>query len=386
MDHKYRQDRSKFRLLFEIIIVDEVYKVTNSMGSSDSLGMATCLATVGDCLLKCRQPRDAMLRLEEAVSIYRGVLGPYHVYVAHALNSVAKALTKLGETRVSLLKFAEAARIYETCNATLHYDSISNAQSLASLLVDIGDIRKAEAMFEEVISMKQTVYGEMSVPVAKTINNYAILLAKHGRMTEALRHYDIARSTYMKAPPSLIVDPEFEIKCNYDVTLITLNIASIYSKKGDLESALHCYEEGVRGLEQYEDEMARIREINGSREPSATKGSSHKHMVAALGRIGSIKMKKGDHEGALEAYMMLIDEVGDESPLTSHVEKAKAHIKCATIFRKRGGDENHATAVTHLREALRMYKALYDPGHKDTTAIAATLKQWLAEDKAAASK
>jgi tetratricopeptide (TPR) repeat protein len=368
------------------VIVDEVYKVTNSMGSSDSLGMATCLATVGDCLLKCRQPRDSMLRLEEAVSIYRGVLGPYHVYVAHALNSVAKALTKLGETRVSLLKFAEAARIYETCNATLHYDSISNAQSLASLLVDIGDIRKAEAMFEEVISMKQTVYGEMSVPVAKTINNYAILLAKHGRMTEALRHYDIARSTYMKAPPSLIVDPEFEIKCNYDVTLITLNIASIYSKKGDLESALQCYEEGVRGLEQYEDEMARIREMNGSREPSATKGSSHKHMVAALGRIGSIKMKKGDHEGALEAYMMLIDEVGDDSPLTSHVEKAKAHIKCATIFRKRSGEENHATAVTHLREALRMYKALYDPGHKDTTAIAATLKQWLAEDKAAASK
>jgi tetratricopeptide (TPR) repeat protein len=363
-------------------IIDEVHKVTNSMGASDSLGMATCLATVGECLLKCRQARDANMRLEEAVSIYRGVLGPYHVHVAHTLNSVAKALTKLGETRVSLLKFAEAARIYETCNATLHYDSIANAQSLASLLVDIGDIRKAEAMFEEVIAMKQTVYGETSVPVAKTINNYAILLAKHGRMEDALRHYDVARMTYMNAPPSVIVDQEFEIKCNYDVTLITLNIASIYSKKGDLDNALECYEKGVRGLEEYEDEMARIREMNGSREQSSTKGSSHKHLVAALGRIGSIKMKKGDHDGSLEAYMMLIEEVTDDSPLTSHVEKAKAHIKCATIFRKRGGDDNHTTAVNHLREALRMYKALYDPGHKDTTAIATTLKQWLAEDKA----
>lgn len=362
------------------IIIDEVYKVTTSMGSSDSLGMATCLATVGESLLKCRQPRDAMLRLEEAVTIYRGVLGPYHVYVAHALHSVAKALTKLGETRVALLKFAEAARIYETCNATLHYDSISNAQALAGLLVDIGDIRKAEAMFEEVIAMKQTVYGEISVPVAKTINNYAILLAKHGRMTDALRHYDIARATYLKSPPSLIVDPEFEIKCNYDITLITLNIASIHSKKGDLDRALECYEEGVRGLEEYEEEMAKIRELSGSQDPSSTKGSSHKHLVAALGRIGSIKMKKGDHEGALEAYMMLIEEVDDDSPLTSHIEKAKGHIKCATIFRKRGG-ENHATAVSHLREALRMYKAIYDPGHKDTTAIATTLKQWLAEDK-----
>lgn len=363
------------------IIIEEVYKVTNSMGSSDSLGMATCLATVGENLLKCRQPRDAMLRLEEAVSIYRGLMGPHHVYVAHALHSVAKSLAKLGETRVALLKFAEAARIYEECQATFHYDSISNAQALASLLVDIGDIRKASAMFEEVIAMKQTVYGDSSVPVAKTINNYAILLAKHGRMNDALKYYDIARTTYMKAPPSLIVDPEFEIKCNYDVTLITLNIASIYSKKGDLEKALECYEDGVRGLEEYETEMARIREANGGTNENTTKGSSHKHLVAALGRIGSIKIKINDHDGALEAYMMLIEEVDYDSPITSHVEKAKAHIKCATIFRKRGGTENHETAVTHLREALRMYKALYDPGHKDTTAIATTLKQWLAEDK-----
>jgi hypothetical protein len=70
--------------------------------------------------------------------------------------------------------------------------------------------------------------------------------------------------------------------------------------------------------------MAKIREA---------KGSSHKHLVAALGRIGSIKMKRGDHD--LEAYLMLVDEVDDDSPLTSHIEKAKAHIKCATIFRKR---------------------------------------------------
>jgi len=362
------------------MIIDEVYKVTNNMGSSDSLGMATCLATVGETLLKCRQPRDAMLRLEEGVSIFRGLLGPYHVYVAHALQSVAKALSKLGETRVALLKFAEAARIYETCNATLHYDSIANAQALASLLVDIGDVRKAEAMFEEVIAMKQTVYGENSVAVAKTINSYAILLAKHGRMNDALRHYEIARATYSKAPPSIIVDPEFEAKCSYDLTLITLNIASIYSKKGDLQRALRCYEDGVKGLSDYEEATEKIREVNGA-VLASTKHSSHKHVVAALGRIGSIKVKLGDQEGALEAYMYLIDQVTDESPIASHIEKAKAHIKCATILRKRETKNDKESAVTHLKEALRMYKALYAPDHKDTVAISTTLKQWLAEDK-----
>ena len=88
--------------------------MTNNMGLSDSLGMATCLATVGEAVLKSQQPRDAMLRLEEAVIIDRGLFGPYHV---HALLSAVKALTTLGE----LLEFAEASRINETYNATLHY-------------------------------------------------------------------------------------------------------------------------------------------------------------------------------------------------------------------------------------------------------------------------
>jgi hypothetical protein len=38
-------------------------------------------------------------------------------------------------------------------------------------------------------------------------------------------------------------------------------------------------------------------------------------------------------------------------------------------------------AVRHLKEALRMYKALYGPDHKDTLAIQTSLKQWLTEDK-----
>ena len=362
------------------VIIDEVYKVTNSMGVSDSLGMATCLAAVGETLLKCRQPRDAMLRLEEAVSIYRGLLGPYHVYVAHALHSVAKALAKIGETRVALLKFAEAARIYEACNATLHFDSIANAQALASLLVDIGDVRKAESMFEEVISMKQAVYGENSVQVAKTINSYAILLAKHGRVQDAMRNYEIAKTTYERAPPPIIYDSEFEMKCSYDMTLITLNMASIYSKQGNLDKALTCYMDGVKGLEVYEGHLARLEESRGWIDASQ-KQSAHKHMMAALGRIGSLKLKLGDNDAALEAYMSLIGTVEEDSPVASHVEKAKAHIKCATIFRQREGTENREQSVEHLREAHRMYKTLYGGQHKDTAAIESSLKQWLAEDK-----
>jgi tetratricopeptide (TPR) repeat protein len=300
--------------------------------------------------------------------------------VADALHAAAKALVKLGETRVALLKFAEAARIYEQCGATLHYNSIANAQSLASLLVDLGDMEKAQSMFEEVISMRKNVYGDNCVPVAKTINAYAILLAKHGRMNIALQNYEAAKHTYEAVPPQLIRDLEFEIKCKYDVTLINLNIASIRSKKGDLQEAITCYEDGVLGLREYESALAELQK-DPFRSPDSGKNTAHKHLVAALGRIGSLKLKIGDNEGALQAYMTLLEEVKDDSPSASQTEKAKAHIKCATIYRQQDGPNSHAQSISHLREALDMYTAIFGPDHKDTSAIASSLRQWLSEDR-----
>lgn len=65
------------------LVIEEVYRTANKQeGNPDSLGMAMCLAAVGEGLLKARQPRDAMLRLEEAVGLYRGLLGPFHTNVS----------------------------------------------------------------------------------------------------------------------------------------------------------------------------------------------------------------------------------------------------------------------------------------------------------------
>jgi len=296
------------------------------------------------------------------------------------LHTAAKALVKLSENRVALLKFTEAGRIYEACNAMLHFNSIANTQSLASLIVDVGDVEQSQSLFEQVISMRKTVHGEKCVPVAKSINAYAILLAKHGKMNAALENYEAAKRTYESAPAPLIPDAEFDIKCKYDVTLINLNIASIRSKKGDLREAVACYEEGVLGLRQYEAALAELQK-DPYRPADNGKNTAHKHLAAALGRIGSLKLKIGDNEGALQAYMTLLQEVKEDSPSASQTEKAKAHIKCATIYRQQDRADSHAQSISHLREALNMYTAIFGPDHKDTTAIASSLRQWLSEDR-----
>ena len=66
------------------IIIEEISRVANKNEKKpDSLGMAMCLAAVGEGLMKSRQPRDAMLRLEEAVRLYKELLGPFNTKVSH---------------------------------------------------------------------------------------------------------------------------------------------------------------------------------------------------------------------------------------------------------------------------------------------------------------
>ena len=367
-------------------IVDEVYRVVDlSNNSADSLNMAICLSTVGEGLIKSRQPREAMLRLEEAVGIYRGILGPYHIDVARALNSVARALSRLSESRVALLKFAEASRIFEACNATRHFDSIANSQSMASLLVDVGDWSKAEAKYEDVISLRKAVYGDASLQAAKTINDYAVVLAKHSRMDQALRQYEAAKQIYealISDEASLSLTAQLDgkdasSKRGFDLSLINLNIASIKSKKGDAAGAIECYEKGVGGLEKYLLELQAQATEDGNN--TARINSTKRHLVSAMGRIGSLKLKQGDHTGALKAYTGLLGLVDADSPLPSRTEKAKALVKCATIYRQRDTAEDNDLAISHLREALDMYTNIHGQNHKDTRAIEASLRQWQAQ-------
>jgi hypothetical protein len=66
------------------IIIDEICRVAKRNESKpDSLGMAMCFAAVGEGLTKSRQPRDGMLRLEDAITLYKELLGPYNIRVSY---------------------------------------------------------------------------------------------------------------------------------------------------------------------------------------------------------------------------------------------------------------------------------------------------------------
>lgn len=296
--------------------------------------------------------------------MFRKSLGKSHVDVARALNALGKSYIKAGEERLALLKLSEAYSVYESCDALRDYEAISNTVLIATLLVENGDWDSAALKYDEVITMKQEVYGFESVVVAKAINDYAIVLAKHNRMSESLRQYEAAREVYDAINK--------QDKFSFDITLIELNIASIKSKLGNYEGALESYERGVKGLRaQIRKEKDENESVNSNRVTA-----QKRHLVSAMGRIGSMRMKLKDNAGALKAYLTLIKEVDKKSPTPSQMEKARAHVKCATIFRQTGTKENNALAVSHLSQALQMYTILHGVGHKDTKAIGSSLRQW----------
>jgi len=285
---------------------------------------------------------------------------------------------KLGDPDAALARFEEAASIFDACNATNHYDAISNGHSIAQLLVEVGEWDQAEAKYEEVSLLRKTVYGKNSIAVAKTVNDYAVVLAKHGRMDASLSQYSEARKIFQvlqkneKASSTQDNDNDIMSKYDFDVTLIDLNMASIKSKNGDYDGAITFYQQGVTGLKRHIEREQKTEILNENMKLSTQK----RHLVSAIGRIGSLKMKMGDNAGALDAYLTLLHEVNEDSPTSSMMEKAKAHVKCATIYRQSPVIEDADHAISHLEKAFHMYTRLHGPNHKDTQAIASSLRQW----------
>lgn len=353
-------------------MIDAVRRAEFQTSSSgNSINVAVCLSLVAEFLLKARIIRDAVARFEESLDLFRKLLGKNHVDVARAMNALAKAYIKGGDNRTALTKLSEAHHIYEICDQLHQYDAISNNLLIATLLVDSGDWEHATLKYDEVISMRQKAYGNESISVAKSMNEYAVVLAKHNRMSEALRQYETARDVYVAINK--------QEKFSFDITLIELNIASIKSKLGNYQGALESYERGVVGLRlQIQMEM----KVNDSPENSRL-AVQKRHLVSAMGRIGSMRMKLKDNSGALKAYLMLIKDVDKKSPKPSQMEKARAHVKCATIFRQTGTAENNVLAISHLSQALQMYTILHGVDHKDTRAIGSSLKQWQKTDASA---
>ena len=354
-------------------ILDEVYRVDDIESSSEnSLNIAICLSIIGSGLMKARLWKDAMHRFEEAYAIFRGLFGVNHIDVARSVNAIGRTLFKLGENRAALIKFLEASKIFDACGLNQHYEALMNSQMIATLFVATKEIEKAEAKFSDIIATKKSLHGPLSLHLAKVLYDTGLAFSKHGYLEAALRHYESSSAVIdyrLKQGVQHCFDIEF-FNASFDTSLVEMNIASIKSKKNDYSGAVASYEKAVNF----------IRDCLSNEKDSQKISNLMRHLVFAVGRVGSLKMKQRDNIGALQAYQALLKTVDSSSPESSLREKAKAYVKCATLYRQMGTKGDNATSIVHLKEALQMYTSLYGADHKDTVAIASSLQQWKVQD------
>jgi len=384
--------------------------------STTSLIVARCMSYIGNCFLEGGHPRDALCRLEEATGIYRGAytsLGSthQHLIVAKALDASAVAFAKVGEERLALLKYEEALAMYQTqhmmedtsststSTCSQYYDAIANAQKAAILLSKVGFFDAAGRKYQQCIEIQARIYGAISLPVAKGWSDYGAFLMNKSKTTtkydDAIEAYAKARAAY-KALSSKSNKQQPSTSCTvtylYQAALMLLSTASIKVKQKDAAAAILSYQKGIdeiRLLPNYGDDA------NGT--------AMLKHLVSASMKLGGLKAKRGDDVGALQAYESILEYVctGQGSicisttddneaavsattttlPCSPHsdliLDAGKAHIKCATI---RQTMNQPALAIVHLKEALKHYTIKYGVSHRDTQAIAGSLRQLQLQD------
>lgn len=412
---------------------EEVYKYNNTTAElhSSSLIVAKCMSYIGSCFLEGGHPRDALYRLEEAAGIYRARASSVsssnsnhhcdylYLNVAKALDASAAAYVKVGEERVALLKYEEALRIYlqhqallmndvtdstacannyhpSTLSCTvspLHYnfiyhDAIFNVQNTATLLSKVGFYVEAGRKYEQCIEIQSRIYGAVSVPVAKGLNDYGTFLTKrHGidRYDDAIEVYAKARAAYkalaVRACASGNSNATSTTSLSYQAALMMLSTASIKVKQKDVAAAILSYQKGIDEIRQLLPDVT-VTAAKGKGSPGecehevATCTAMLKHVISASMKLGSLKAKRGDDVGALQAYESIIQyvnvNVGAASVSELTLDVGKAHIKCATI---RQTMDQQSLAIGHLREALKNYTIKYGVSHRDTQAIAGSLRQ-----------
>ena len=113
--------------------------------------------------------------------------------VVTAVTSFAKMHARFEDRRMALVNLAEYTRsVTQPCTTTPSL--IHSSWRICSSKVASGTRRWSSTNI--LSAHRKAVYGPRSLPVAKTVNDFAVVLAKHGKLSEVLQRYEISRGIH----------------------------------------------------------------------------------------------------------------------------------------------------------------------------------------------
>lgn len=224
LEHRAGNPEEAVRLFERAIDIHRKHRGADSIHARQ---LAWALGRLAESQLTLERPAAAVAAGREAYDIMHAAYGADHSETAIHGVKLAAALRLTGDV-------AEAGRLYEASLPTMdaefgptHTTTMHGRGNYALLLLQMDDYRAAETVQRRILEDSRQRYGEISLAVARSLQNLATNLKEQGRHAEADSLSSAAYATFLQTHGDT----------HYQTAFPLLTLAEIRLTRGDFAGA-----------------------------------------------------------------------------------------------------------------------------------------------------
>ncbi|HEY8880909.1 MAG TPA: serine/threonine-protein kinase [Roseateles sp.] len=167
-----------------VVPLEEALTLRRRHLTPDDASLFEAQLSLGGALADAGRYEAALPLLRAALEGRRRLLGPDSDLVSDALTEMGAALQDSGHLDEARAALREALRIDTHINGRRHVTTSVSMNNLASVLEDAGD-PEAETLYRESLSVREEVQAGDTLAVAQSRSNLGTYLLRRGRLAEA---------------------------------------------------------------------------------------------------------------------------------------------------------------------------------------------------------
>ncbi|QDU29442.1 photosystem I assembly protein Ycf3 [Anatilimnocola aggregata] len=270
---------------------------------------------------------------EEALAIQRKELGNEHPSTADTLSNLGVLARGQGDYPAARKYCEEALVVYRKVLGNEHKSTAGTLNNLGVLVSDQGDYPAARKYYEEALAIQRKVLGNEHPSTADTLSNLGVLARGQGDYPAARKYCEEALVVYRKV-----------LGNEHTSTARTLNnLGVLVSDQGDYPAARKYYEEAL---------VIKRKVL----------GNEHTSTADTLNNLGVLVSDQGDYSAARKYYEEALaiqrKVLGNEHPSTADT------LNNLGILVQNQGD--YPAARKYYEEALVVYRKVLGNEHTST--------------------
>ena len=316
--------------------------ITNRAVEREDEQAAGLCNTLGDHLQSVASYGQARPYYEQALAIWKKVLGNQHPHTSLSLNNLGYLLQAMGELEAARPYYEQALAIWMKVSGDQHPHTALSLNNLGYLLRAMGELEAARPYFEQALAIWKKVLGDQHPHTAQSLNNLGALLNSMGELEAARPYYEQALAIRKKVLGDQHPDTAQSLN----------NLGYLLQAMGELEAARPYYEQA----------LAIWKKVLGDQHPDTA--LSLNNLGGLLDAMGELEAARPYYEQALAIWKKVL---GDQHPDT-----ALGLNNLGGLLYAMGELE---AARPYLEQALAILASCLGPDHPDTKLVRGNLAE-----------